>query len=257
MAKQVGLDLNQRALVIGAGIGGLCAAIALYNQGWQVTVFESSPERRDEGAGIVLAANAIKALAMVGIRGEVERLGAPVGKAEIRTWDGQLLVDLPTASQAQRYGSPSYLIHRSALQAILYDRLKEGTTVQFNKKLVQIEQSSELVTACFADGSQATGGLLIGADGIHSKVREQLFGRPDLRLSEELRNFTISATPCKQEAALKLGGLARGLDTRIWVKAAYFGLVQLTHQKEQLFLSVSASKQLFDISRTGMVPLKQ
>ncbi|MNH98033.1 FAD-dependent urate hydroxylase [compost metagenome] len=175
--------VNKKALVIGAGIGGLSAAIALQREGWQVEVAEQAPELRGEGAGIVLAANAIKALRKLGLTDKVQLLGAPVGKAEIRTWDGKPLTEVPTSKQAKLYGTPSYLIHREALHSLLYRQLAPTTSVQFNKKLIGWEQDDNQVTAFFEDGSQATGDVLIGADGIHSSVREQILGNTLLRYS--------------------------------------------------------------------------
>ncbi|NHN30657.1 FAD-dependent monooxygenase [Paenibacillus agricola] len=172
-----------KVLVIGAGIGGLCAAIALQDAGWQVSVYERSSAIRQAGAGIVLAANAMKVLQKLGVADQVRAQGAAVGKAEIRTWQGKLLVDLPTKQQSELYGTFSYIIHRAALQAILMEQLGDTPVVQFNKKLVSWKQERHNVTVKFADGSHAEGDLLIGADGIRSVVRQQLLGAAPLRYS--------------------------------------------------------------------------
>ena len=174
---------GKKALIIGSGIGGLCTAIALQRVGWQTYLFDKMPARIDGGAGIVLAANAIKVLRKLGVAEQILEHGVPVGKAEIRTWDGKLLVDLPTKKQADLYGTPSYLIHRAELQSVLFDRLEQGTSVQFNKKLVAWEQNNDKVTAQFEDGTEQSGDVLIGADGLHSTVRERLLTHNPLRYS--------------------------------------------------------------------------
>ncbi|SFL82601.1 2-polyprenyl-6-methoxyphenol hydroxylase [Paenibacillus sp. 1_12] len=180
---KAGNSNSRRAMIIGAGIGGLCAAIALRNEGWKVTLYERSSGIRQVGAGIVLAANAMKVLRKLGVADQVQAEGAPIGRAEIRTWDGKLLVDLPTTQQAKKYGSPSYIVHRVKLQTILLDALGKTADVQFSKKLVGWNQDKDQVTAVFEDGCTGEGELLIGADGIRSIVRRQLLGNTSLRYS--------------------------------------------------------------------------
>ncbi|ULL18591.1 2-polyprenyl-6-methoxyphenol hydroxylase [Paenibacillus sp. H1-7] len=175
---------GKKALIIGAGIGGLCAGLALQNIGWHVTIFEKEPGLAESGAGIVLAANAMKVLEKLGAADKVRESGKAVGKAEIRRWDGAMLTELPVREQAERYGTPSYLIHRALLQELLYELVKSrGADLQFDRKLERWEQHGDKVTAAFADGSSHSGKVLIGADGLRSTVRERLFGTEPLRYS--------------------------------------------------------------------------
>lgn len=176
---KVSLD-GGKAIIIGGGIGGLAAAIALQDSGWSISVYEKTGELQAIGAGIVLAANAMKVLEKLGVADQVREQGCLVGTGEIRTWNGKLLVDLPVREQAERFGSASYLIHRAALQSILYRQLKPGT-VCWGKQWTDWRQHGDKVTTVFADGHEAEGDILIGADGIHSSVRERLFGPTPLR----------------------------------------------------------------------------
>jgi 2-polyprenyl-6-methoxyphenol hydroxylase-like FAD-dependent oxidoreductase len=91
-------------------------------------------------------------------------------------------VDVPVHKQAKQYGSYSYLIYRSELQKILYQTLKPNT-VLLGRKLVHLKQNSEKVRGEFENGEVMEGSLLVGADGLHSKVRECLIGRTQLRYS--------------------------------------------------------------------------
>ncbi|MBT2704470.1 FAD-dependent monooxygenase [Chryseobacterium sp. ISL-80] len=168
--------------IIGAGIGGLSAAIALQRQGVKVKVFEKATELIETGAGIVLAANAIKVLEKLGVANQVRQAGSPVKKAEIRTSDGKLIVNMPVHKQAERYGTYSYLIYRPELQRILYEKLKPDTVV-FGKKFSGIEQDRKKVTSFFEDGEMNTSDLLIGADGVHSRVRKEIVEDSPLRYS--------------------------------------------------------------------------
>lgn len=171
---------SKRALIVGGGLGGLSMALALQQRHWNVRVYEKAPELREIGAGIVLPANAMHILEKFGVADRVRALGSPVKKAEIRTWDGKRLLDVPVHQQAQRYGSYSYLIHRPLLQGILYDRLQPDTVV-FDKKLYAIEQEGEKITGVFSAHHTDTGDVLIGADGVHSAVRRILWGDISLR----------------------------------------------------------------------------
>lgn len=169
-------------MIIGGGIGGLSAAIALQQLGWNVSVYEKAKELKELGAGIVLSANAIKALEKLGVAEQVRKTGSPVKKAEIRTWDGKLLVNVPVHKQSKLYGTYSYLIYRPDAQSILYKKLKQETVV-FRKKLIRIENDEAKITAIFEDGEEAEGDLLIGADGVHSEVRKSIIGSTPSRYS--------------------------------------------------------------------------
>ncbi|USK49605.1 FAD-dependent monooxygenase [Bacillus sp. CMF12] len=171
-----------KTIVIGGGLGGLSAANALQQLGLDVSVYEKAAELKELGAGIVLAANAMKALDKLGLGEQVRQMGSAVKKAEIRTWDGKLLVDLPVHVQAKQYGTYSYLIHRADLQSILYQNLKPGTVI-LGKKLISREQDASKISAKFEKEEVVEGDLLIGADGVHSQVRRLLVGSTPLRYS--------------------------------------------------------------------------
>ncbi|SDX87141.1 2-polyprenyl-6-methoxyphenol hydroxylase [Paenibacillus sp. CF384] len=205
---------KRRAIVIGAGIGGLCSALALQQRGWQVAVYDKAAALREAGAGIVLAANAMKALDLLGVGSEVREAGAPVMQADIRTWDGKLITSLPAAKQAEKYGTHSYVIHRAELQSILLRAvMAELTEIHTGKQWIRGEQTDDAVTAVFADGTQEQVELVIGADGIHSEVREQLFGASPLRYSgyTALRGVcTLPDVPIGAEAGGGFEALGQG-----------------------------------------------
>ncbi|MBP3965989.1 FAD-dependent monooxygenase [Paenibacillus sp. DLE-14] len=174
---------KRRAIVIGAGIGGLCSALALQQRGWQVAVYDKAAALREAGAGIVLAANAMKALDVLGVGNNVREAGAPVMQADIRTWNGRLITSLPAAKQAAKYGTHSYVIHRAELQSILLQAVMAESPVYTGKQWMRGEQTDDAATAVFDDGMREKAELVIGADGIHSAIREQLFGASPLRYS--------------------------------------------------------------------------
>ncbi|WP_256862143.1 FAD-dependent oxidoreductase [Microbispora sp. GKU 823] len=114
------------AVVIGAGIGGLTAALALARKDWSVTVLEQAASIEPVGAGLAVAPNALRALDVIGVGDEVRRLAAIQGQSGIRTPDGRWLSRTTAEAGAARYGDPIVLLARSALVGILAGRLPQG-----------------------------------------------------------------------------------------------------------------------------------
>ncbi|WP_226675251.1 FAD-dependent monooxygenase [Mesobacillus jeotgali] len=224
---------NPDTAIIGAGIGGLSAAIALQQLGKKVKVFERASELKEMGAGIVLSANAIKALEKLGLADQVRQAGSPVKKAEIRAQDGQLIVNMPVHKQAERYGTYSYLIYRPDLQRILYEKL-EPNTVVLGKKFLRLEQDRDKVTCFFEDGEIQNSDLLIGADGVHSRVGQYIMEESALRYSgftavRGISNFEDSRFPAE------LGG---GFEA--WGKGKRFGFSHLGKGRVFWFAAINA-----------------
>ncbi|MFS0862305.1 FAD-dependent monooxygenase [Fredinandcohnia sp. 179-A 10B2 NHS] len=228
--------MSKKVIIIGAGIGGLCTAIALIKEGYEVKVFEKAAQLTHVGAGIVLAANALKALGTLGVEKNVVSSGAHVGKAEIRSWDGKLIVELPTHEQANRYGTYSYLIHRAKLVSILVNKLNSNTKIQLNKKLVKFTQTENKVTAFFEDGTNEDADILIGADGIHSLVRKQLFGEEKLRYA----GFTAFRGIC--DIANSQYQMEDGGGFEAWGRGKRFGFSHLGEGKVFWFAAINSQE---------------
>ena len=162
-------------LIVGAGIGGLTAAIALRRAGLDVEVFERATELREIGAGLSIWKNALVALDDIGLGDGVRAFSVPNGDAALRTWDGHVLIPSSASDLMARFGEFGVVIHRARLQQVLVeacgsDRIRLGKTCE------SFEETPVGVTVRFADGSSATGDALIGADGLHSNVRAALHG---------------------------------------------------------------------------------
>ncbi|MCE9565407.1 MAG: FAD-dependent monooxygenase [Planctomycetes bacterium] len=164
-----------RAVVIGAGIGGLTAAIALKQTGWDVSVCERAPELREVGAGITLWTNAVKVLRKLGAGEAVEAAAAPIKTSEVRSWRGKLLIRADFGALGQRLGAPCIGIHRADLQAKLADALGREH-IQYGMTCVAYNRDGKGANALFAEGDDVRGQILVGADGIKSLVRNQLLG---------------------------------------------------------------------------------
>jgi 2-polyprenyl-6-methoxyphenol hydroxylase-like FAD-dependent oxidoreductase len=163
-----------KALIIGGGIAGLATAQTLRRAGIETEVFEGASSLREVGAGIWVAPNAMAVLDAMGLSERIMDEGHPyAGQISVSDSRGRALMSFSGEAIRQRFGFTTTATHRARLQRALLDGAGE---VRVGKRLAGIEQDGAQVTARFADGSSATGDILIGADGIGSVVREQLFG---------------------------------------------------------------------------------
>lgn len=169
----------REAIVIGGGIGGLCAGIALQRTGVRVAVYEAAPAPREVGAGLTLWPNAIRALDRLGLGAAVRALGiVDRHGGAIADWRGRRLVSLPAAALQARFGAPIVVVHRAEFWELLADALGREA-ISYAARLRAFEpDTADRVVALFADGREAHGDLLIGADGLRSVTRQQLFGGP-------------------------------------------------------------------------------
>ncbi len=163
------------AIVIGGGIGGLSAALALRRAGFGVDVYERAPEIREVGAGISFFSNAVRALraAAPELADRLPSLGRDWRHALLGMPSGEFRsVDITADNPKQ---APNYMITRSVLQRLLWDGLPGGI-VQTGAECVAVEANGGAAEVRFADGRTARGDLVIGADRLHSAVRRELWG---------------------------------------------------------------------------------
>jgi 2-polyprenyl-6-methoxyphenol hydroxylase-like FAD-dependent oxidoreductase len=165
--------MDDRALVIGAGIAGLATAIALQRAGRDVLVLERAPQPREIGAGISLWPNAVKALRRLGVGDAVEAAGAPAKNAAFRSWRGGQLGASITPRLQGRFGAPLVLVHRARLQAVMRRALAPDA-VRFGAECAALEHDGSKVTVLLVGGGVERGAVVIGADGLHSRVRTAL-----------------------------------------------------------------------------------
>ena len=163
--------------VIGGGIGGLSAALGLLKAGFDVHVYEQAPLFGEIGAGIQISPNASRLLRRLGLGTALEQYGVRPGAVHQKRWDdGRTLQRAPLGPEIEaRFGAPYYHFHRGDLAALLAAAMP-GERAHAGHRLVGIEEKGERVVARFDNGVSIEADLLIGADGIHSKVRALTFG---------------------------------------------------------------------------------
>ncbi|HUK61402.1 MAG TPA: FAD-dependent monooxygenase [Stellaceae bacterium] len=169
---------STRVAVIGAGVGGLAAASALMRLGLAVDVFEQAEHFQRIGTAINLTPNAVKVVDGLGLGAQVRDAAFRPTHRVSRTFDtGAETSRLEMSGAAERrYGAPQLTMHRADLLAALEAALPPGA-IRLGKRLIGLTQNDDGVSLAFADGTSARAAAVIGADGIHSTVRELAFGK--------------------------------------------------------------------------------
>ena len=167
-------------LIAGAGIGGLTTALALLKRGIDVDIYEAMPELRELGAGLQLSANGTRVLTELGLRDKMLDIVCAAAGKEVRLWNtGRVwkLFDLGVDSIA-RFGSPYWLVHRGDFYRVLLDAVLAEKPDAIHKGAVCTRYENETRAAVLElrDGTRVSGDAVIGADGIHSTLRQQMHG---------------------------------------------------------------------------------
>jgi salicylate hydroxylase len=169
-----------RILIAGAGIGGIVAALALLQRGFTVELFEQATELREVGAGVQISPNGSRVLRALGLHDALRDIAAvPVSK-EMRLFNtGQAwrVQDLGAVA-VERFGAPYWLVHRADFHQILVQALTQRApaALHVGQRCSDFEQDEDGVTLLLESGEQVRGDALIGADGVHSRIRTALFG---------------------------------------------------------------------------------
>jgi salicylate hydroxylase len=196
-----------RVLIAGGGIGGITALLALRRRGIDAELFEQAAAFSQVGAGLQVSGNATRILRALGLGEALARVAYYPQGRDYRAWDnGDRLYYTPLGERAEaHFGAPYYTAHRADLLDVLLGGLEAGS-FRLGSRIERFDQDDHGVTISFRDGSTATGDVLIGADGIHSTVRGQMFG-------SELPRYTGNVAwrglvPAERVAHLDIAGVA-------------------------------------------------
>jgi salicylate hydroxylase len=197
--------------VIGGGLGGLSAAVALRQAGFEVEVYEQAPELTQIGGGINMGPNAVRVLRRLGLGPGLDREGVrPLGTHQRRWQDGRTLQKAVLNPRCDAlYGAPHVTIHRADLLAVIAAGLP-SERVHLGHRLVGLADRGEAIEARFENGARISCDVLVGADGIHSAVRAQLFGEEAPRFAGCVAYRGLVPTERIADLGLELG-------TQSWV----------------------------------------
>ena len=209
-----------RALVVGGGIGGLAAGIALRRVGVDVVVLEQAPRLEAVGAGLALAANAVQALERLGVANAVRARGERTERLQALKPDGATIVDLPLA------GGEMLGVHRADLQEVLAGEL--GAALRLGVACTGFTDDGDRVVVEGSDGETRAADVLVGADGVRSKTRAWLLtdGPPSYAGYTGWRAVTRLEHPSP-----------RGRMTETWGRGVRFGLIPIGAGRLYWFVS--------------------
>ena len=213
--------------IIGAGIGGLTTALAFEKKGIDYHIFERAPQLSEVGAGIWLAPNALQVLEHLNVLGEVKDKGNSIDRIVIGKANLEPLSDNAQDHIKKKYGYSTVAIHRAELQKLLFNHIpKENITL--GKAFQSYETLGEnAINIKFEDASAYETEFLIGADGIHSKLRQHLFPNSQTRFSGQ--------TCWRGVASMSLDEELRHTGMELWGNQIRFGISQIAEDKVYWF----------------------
>jgi len=228
--------------IIGGGIGGLTTAIELIQKGFDVKVYEQAATIKEVGAGIVLANNAMQVYKKLGLKSKLEAAGNLISKAQIVDANLKVISGLPLSTFEEKFGVKNVAIHRAVLQKILTDELPEGTIV-LDRKLSAITPNETGYTLQFENGTTVESEVLIGADGINSQVRKNIFEYNEIRNSHQVcwRGVADFELPENRQSELN----------ESWGKGGRFGFVQISKGKVYWFAVKHSTGDKFKLDQLG------
>jgi 6-hydroxynicotinate 3-monooxygenase len=219
--------------ILGAGIGGLALAAVLRQQGIAVEIYEQAQAFTRVGAGIQMSPNAMRVLRGLGLEQRIRDIAFRPETWDNRDWDTGISTNrarLGVRSE-ERYGAPYIQMHRGDLHEMLASAVP-AEIVHFSKKVTGIEDANDGVRLTFADGSTATAEILIGADGVHSVVRQHLLG------AEQPRFMGRAAYRTTFPAAL-IDGVEIDDSTKWWGPDRHIVIYFTTRARDEIYFTTS------------------
>jgi 2-polyprenyl-6-methoxyphenol hydroxylase-like FAD-dependent oxidoreductase len=233
----------KKVLIVGGGIGGLSTGIALRRAGIDAEIVELSKEYNVYGVGIIQQANALRALDALGVAEETMRRGSPYGKVKMCA---------PTGFQFGEAGTPpmgNYPTHNGISRKILHDvlyeaALKNGVVIRMGVTVSDIENEGTRVSVKFTDNTEGDYQLVVGADGINSKVRSLIFGDYEAKYI----GSSVWRYPFKRPAELETGYMYFGKKTKV-------GLIPMTADMMYMFIVAAEGDDNPLIPQEDFVPI--
>lgn len=219
--------------IIGAGIGGLTTAIALEQKGFKTRIFEQAETIKPIGAGIILANNAMQVFKKLGISKEIEGSGNAISSINITEPNLRILSKADLKYFEKKYAVKNIAIHRGVLQQILINQLKSSELI-LNHRLKSVVENENTNTLEFENAKSYESNILLGADGLNSIVRQNLFPRNTIRHANQICWRGISNYNLPIEFKNELN--------EAWGKDDRFGFVQISENKVYWYALKSIKK---------------
>jgi 2-polyprenyl-6-methoxyphenol hydroxylase-like FAD-dependent oxidoreductase len=233
---------SRHAVVVGGGIGGLVAAVALRQRGWAVTVCEQAPSLEPVGSGLSLGPNALRALDVIGVGGPARELAAIEGESGIRTSGGRWLVRADMTPMREKFGDPIVMALRAELVDLLLTRLP-ADMVRTGTSVSGVDPADGSVTT---SAGTLRADLIVAADGVHSRTRATLFpDHPGARYSGTTTwRFVVAGS-----------GDGDGLQpSESWGRGEVFGIMPLSRGRIYCYASaVIPAGQTYDDERAELL----
>jgi len=220
-----------RIAVIGAGLGGASAASLLHRAGFKVRVYEQAPAFSRLGAGIHVGPNVMKILRRIGIEDAMNQMGSHPDHWYSRHWQtGDVMAKIPLGDYAvKEYGASYLTVHRGDFHALLMESLP-SELVAFGKQLARVEDFGHAVKLHFTDGSTEEADLVVGADGVNSRIREELLGPEQPMYAGYLAHRAVFPTP-----EVKPGMLPFDACVKWWSEDQHMMTYFVTSRQDELY----------------------
>lgn len=236
--------------IIGAGIGGITAALFLQKSGIKVEVFEKSQSFQPVGAGIGLGSNAMVAFDRMGVSEKIKQAGMPLHEQRLLDYHLKTMNKIDFSKLKALFGEETITIQRASLHQALFNYLEQDT-IQFNKQATDFTQMQEKIEVTFNHSEVHDFDYIIAADGIHSLFRKQLVPNSLPRFQQ----YT-----CYRGTSLNKGDVPYHVGQEAWSKKGRFGWAPLQNNEVYWFACVNAPEQdeyLASLEPSGVANLFQ
>lgn len=247
------MSKSPRIAIVGAGLGGAATAALLLKEGLNVRVYEQAPGFSRLGAGIHVGPNVMKILRRIGIEDALNAQGSHPDYWYSRHGEtGDILAQIPLGDFAVKHYGASYLtVHRGDFHALLIDALPSGTVV-YDKSLVKVEDRGDSVVMHFADGTTEDADIVIGADGVNSRIREELLGPELPKYAGYLAHRAVFPTP-----AVKAGMLPFDACVKWWTDDRHMMVYYVTGKADEIYYVTGVPAEHWDLNDRWLASSKE
>ena len=238
------MQKSPRIAVIGAGLGGAAAASLLQKAGFNVHLYEQAPGFSRLGAGIHLGPNVMKVMKAIGIDDALNATGSHPDYWYSRDWKtGEVVAQIPLGDYAlSHYGSTYLTVHRGDFHALMIEAIPDEM-LSFDKRLTKVDDKGDVVHLHFADGTMEEADIVIGADGINSKIRDTLLGA-------ELPKYTGYVGHRAVFPVSGVKGFTHDLCTKWWADDRHMMVYFVTGSQQEIYYVTGVPEANWDMSKS-------